>query len=264
MKLSLTAHTFVFAGGLCVACSILVSASAVGLREMQEQNRILDRRYNVLQAAGLIDYGERMSADEINEIFEDRITGAVIELETGEEDPDADPDGFDQRAQRNDPSTSRSAPTNPAGVRRVPDKALVYYVYDGDNKDIIVLPIEGEGLWSTLYGYLALDADTRTIRGLTFYEHGETPGLGGEVDNPNWKDEWPGRKAFDDDWEPVIEVARGSVGPPDEDPHQVDGLAGATITARGVTHMLQFWLGEHGFQPLLERLRDELGEAQDA
>ncbi len=121
---------------------------------------------------------------------------------------------------------------------------------------MLVLPVEGYGLWSTLYGFLALDADTKTIRGLTYYQHLETPGLGGEVDNPSWKALWPGRVAFDETGAPVISVIKGRAGSPQDDPYRVDGLSGATITSRGVTNMLQFWLGEAGFGPYLERFRE--------
>ena len=121
----------------------------------------------------------------------------------------------------------------------------------------LILPIEGKGLWSTLYGFIALAPDTTTIQGITFYEHGETPGLGGEVDNPTWKALWVGRRAYDDDWQPAIEVMKGFAGPAAEDPNRVDGLSGSTLTARGVTNLVQFWLGENGFDPFLERLRAE-------
>ena len=115
------------------------------------------------------------------------------------------------------------------------------------------------GLWSTLYGYVALEGDAQTILGLTFYQHGETAGLGGEVDNPRWKALWPGRKAFDEDWEPKIAVIKGSAGPPEEAPYQVDGLSGATLTCNGVTNALHFWLGEPGFGPFLARYRAKEG-----
>jgi len=121
---------------------------------------------------------------------------------------------------------------------------------------MVVLPVEGKGLWSTLYGFLALDKDVNTIKGLTFYQHGETPGLGGEVDNPKWKALWPGRKAFGDDGQPKIAVIKGQAGPVAEDPYQVDGLSGATITARGVSHLVQFWLGTHGFGPYLKQFKE--------
>ena len=119
-----------------------------------------------------------------------------------------------------------------------------------------VIPIEGYGLWSTLYGFLAIGRDGNTIRGLTFYQHGETPGLGGEVDNPKWKALWPGRSAYDDAGNPAIRVVKGNAGNAQETPHQVDGLSGATITSNGVSTMLEFWLGEQGFRKYLQRFQE--------
>ncbi len=179
----------------------------------------------------------------------------VVDLATGDELPDVDPETFDQRKNSLDPETSRAAGKNLAGVERVPNQALVYRLEDEDALGLLVLPIEGKGLWSTLYGFIALDADLETIKGITFYEHKETPGLGGEVDNPKWKALWTDRRAFGEDHEPRIEVIRGRAGPPSDDPHRVDGLAGATMTSRGVGRLVRFWLGEAGFGTYLETLR---------
>ena len=98
---------------------------------------------------------------------------------------------------------------------------------------------------------------SNTIKGITYYKHGETPGLGGEVDNQNWKDKWPGRKAFDASGKVVIALIKGSAGSAEENPHQVDGLSGATLTSRGVTNMLDFWLSDMGYGPYLEKFRAE-------
>jgi Na+-transporting NADH:ubiquinone oxidoreductase subunit C len=106
-----------------------------------------------------------------------------------------------------------------------------------------------------MYGYIVLEKDLNTIGGLTFYKHGETPGLGGEVDNPKWKARWPGRKAFSEKLTPAIRVSKGQIGSPDEDPYRVDALSGATITSNGVTFLLEFWLGENGFGPYISKLR---------
>ncbi len=255
-----TSYTIGFSAAVCVVCSLLVSSAAVGLRARQLQNIELDRKRNVLMVAGFIEPTEVPSAEQIDALFEG-IEQVVVDRVTGEE-TDISPDGFDQQVVASDLDMSQRAPANAAGVRRLPDYVLVYKVYEDDRLDQVVIPIEGMGLWSTLYGFLSLDSDGRTIRGITFYEHAETPGLGGEIDNPRWRDRWEGRLAYDDQWEPRIEVIKGRAGPPQEDPFHVDGLSGATITARGVGHLVQFWLGENGLGPYLAQLRErgELGE----
>lgn len=270
MQLSPTAYTFAFAAAVCLVCSILVSTAAVGLRDIQERNRLLDRRQNVLAAAGLIEPGERPPAREVDAMFEERIEAMAVDMVTGENLPEIEAADYDAAAMRRDPEQHRAVPRNPAGVSRIPDYMVVYYVYDEDGvedgeRESLVLPIEGDGLWSTLYGYIAMEMDMQTVRGITFYAHEETPGLGGEVDDPDWQANWEGREIYDENWEPTLEVVQGEdVGPPEEEPHRVDGLSGATITARGVHNMIHFWMGDEGFGPLLKRLREEQGEIDDA
>ena len=249
-------YTILFAAAVCVVCAILVSTSAVTLADRQQRNALLDKRKNVLLAAGVISPSESPDAEEINRRFES-VKAVVIDLRTSEPAAEIDSTTFDQQKEKLDPANSRAAPPNNAGIKRLPNHATVYQVMNDQGEvQMLVLPIEGYGLWSTLYGFLALGADTKTIHGLTYYQQGETPGLGGEVDNPSWKALWPGRIAYDENWEPAIAVIKGAAGPPEEAPHQVDGLSGATITSRGVTYMLHFWLGENGFGPYLRRFRE--------
>lgn len=250
-------YIVMFAAAVCVVCSIFVSSAAVLLKDQQETNAILDRQQKVLGVAGLVEPGEKISADETAKRFKENIEAVVVELESGEPAADIEPNIFDQQQAMNDPERSRAAPENPAKVRRLPTHGLVYQVKKDGKVEALILPVEGKGLWSTLYGYLALDKDARTIRGITFFKHGETPGLGGEIENPSWTKLWLGRFAFDEDWEPKISVKKGQAGPAAEDPYHVDGLSGATITSRGVTHLVQFWLGEHGFGPYLKQYRSE-------
>ena len=249
------AYNLMFAAAVCVVCAIVVSTSAVALQDLQAANAALEKRRNVLVAAGLAESDERPPAEEIDARFQ-AIRAVVIDVATGEEVADIDPDAFDDRAAAADQDTSRAAGDNPARIARVAHHTVVYELRDaGGALELVILPISGMGLWSTLYGFVAFDADLQTIRGITYYEHLETPGLGGEVDNPRWKALWPGRRAFGDDDEVRIEVIRGRAGPAADDPYRVDGLAGATMTSRGVTNMLRFWLGGEGFRPYLERLR---------
>jgi len=252
-------YVVLFAAAVCVFCSIFVASAAVMLKERQQANKTLDVQKKVLVVAGLMAEGEKLDADEVRRRFDKNVNPRLIDLATGQLIEDADAAHFDQRAAAADPATSRPAPPNRAKVMRLPNQARVFEVVSDGALEALILPIEGKGLWSTLYGYLALAPDTRTISGITFYEHGETPGLGGEVDNPRWKALWSGRRAYDDDWQPAISVVKGRAGPPDQDPYRVDGLSGATITSRGVSNLLAFWLGEDGFAPYLAQVRAQRG-----
>lgn len=253
-------YIVLFALAVCGVCSIFVAASAVSLKERQEHNKTLDVQKKVLALAGLMGDGENLSDAEITSRFERNIEQHVIDMSTGNYNELVDGRTFDQRAAAADPDTSRAAPPNLAKVQRVPNNAAVFHVKDAEGDvEALILPIHGKGLWSTLYGFISLGADLQTIQGITFYEHGETPGLGGEVDNPRWKELWKGRRAFDQNGDVAIQVKKGRAGPPDTDPFQVDGLSGATITSRGVTNTLAFWLGDNGFGAYLDQFRAEKG-----
>ena len=255
-------HTVAFSAAVCVVCAVLVSTAAVSLRDRQAANVELDRRRNVLVAAGTVRENERLPPDEVERLFAD-FEVAVVDMRSGQEDPSFDAGGYDARRAQGDPQSSRPVPRNDAQVSRIPHRLLVYKKREATGRlELLVLPVEGMGLWSTMYGYLALGPDLSTVRGLTYYEHGETPGLGGEVDNARWKALWPGRRVFDAQGRAAIEVARGAAGPPDVEPHRVDGLSGATITSRGVTAMLRFWLGDEGFGPYLERIGKDVADGQ--
>jgi Na+-transporting NADH:ubiquinone oxidoreductase subunit C len=257
MQRNTLGYAVLFATAICVVCAVIVSSSAVALKPRQDRNADLERKKNVLLAAGLATEGEPLSPDEIEARF-GAVDAVAVDLKTGEEDPEFDLARYDQNKALSDPDASYAAPPNAAKVTRLPNRAVVYQLRDdAGNLDMLVLPVEGMGLWSTLYGFLALDTDLNTIRGITFYKHGETAGLGGEVDNPRWKALWLDRKAFDEYGEPAIAVIRGRAGPPAEDPHNVDGISGATLTGRGVGEFLRFWLGDAGFGPYLDRLRGE-------
>lgn len=134
-------------------------------------------------------------------------------------------------------------------------QAPVYLVMDGGRTEQVILPIEGAGLWSTMYGYLAVEDDGNTVRGLRFYRHAETPGLGDQVDKPAWREQWQGKKLYDVSGEPQIEVVKGPA--PDDSDYQIDGLAGATLTGRGVSLFVRHWIGDEGYGPYLRSLGEE-------
>lgn len=253
-----TRYTIVFAAIVCVICAALVSVTAVSLQPRQKANARLYMEKNVLVAAGLVQPGQSVSRNEIEAIFSRYIRARLVDLATGELLPEdkVDARNYDQRAARNDPATSRRAPTNVAGIRRVPNHAVVYFVMKDDQVDQLVIAVEGLGMWGTIYGFLSLAPDGNTIRGLTYYEHRETPGLGGEIGNPAWLALWRDRKSYDAKGKTGITVIKGPAGPAAQDPLHVDGISGATITSNAVTYLMRFWLDEHGYGPFLKRFRE--------
>lgn len=133
--------------------------------------------------------------------------------------------------------------------------APVYLVMDGARVEQVILPVEGAGLWATMYGFLAVENNGNTVLGLQFYDHGETPGLGDKIDKPAWREKWQGKKLYGPDGEPRIEVIKGPA--PDGSEYEIDGLAGATLTGRGVSNLVRYWIGDQGYGPYLKALSEE-------
>lgn len=238
---------------LCVVCSILVSAAAIGLRPQQAANKLLEKQRNILQVAGLLQPGA-----DVDQLFADKIIPRAVDLESGAFTDAVDPVAYDAIAAARDPelSTAVAAEEDIASIKRKATYATVYLVKGAGEGDIqtVIIPVHGYGLWSTLYGFLALKPNGDEIVGLQFYAHAETPGLGGEVDNPNWRAQWNGKELFGDEGALNIEIVKtGATGP-----HQIDGLAGATLTSRGVHNLVRYWAGENGFGPFLKKLPEEL------
>lgn len=235
---------------LCIVCAVIVSTAAVALRSKQQFNQELDRKTNILEVAQL--YKPDM---DVNETFESTFTPRVVNLETGEYSDEHDPATYAAFESRRDPAASRtlSGEKDPAGLTRVETYSTVYLVGDPDDPEQIILPIRGQGLWGLMRGFLSVEGDGNTIVGITYYEHAETPGLGGEVNNPRWQAQWEGKEIFDDQGEldPAIRLVKGGA----DEKTEVDSLSGATLTSRGVTNMLQFWLSPEGFGDYLARFR---------
>lgn len=243
---------------LCLVCSLAVSASAVLLRPLQEKNADLALKREILAVAELLQPGAN-----VERLFAERVDTRILDLASGQF-TDLDPAGFNQRKAARDPATSLAVPAEQdiARLRSRAKLAPVYLIRSGERLERIVLPVHGSGLWSTMYGLLALDADGRTIKGMSFYEQGETAGLGAEIESPGWLDRWRGKQALDEQGRVRFELVKGGVNPADPDSrYQVDALAGATLTSDGVTNLIRYWLSDNGFGPYLERVRAGGGNA---
>lgn len=254
--------TFLVAFLLCLVCSIIVSTAAVVLKPLQVANKAKDFKINILKAGGLYDQGI-VDGKSIEEMFE-AVTTKIVDLDSGDYSDTIDPSSFDQRKASKDPALSESLTPEEdiAKINRRENYSEVYLVTDGDEIKKVILPIKGYGLWSTLYGFISLESDLNTVSGITFYEHAETPGLGGEIDNPNWKAQWNGKEVYQDGVgsSVAITVLKGKVdGTTPDKEHKVDGLSGATLTGRGVDNLVKFWMGDMGYAKYLDKLKS--GEA---
>ncbi len=254
------AKTVGVALGVCIVCSIFVSTAAVALKSRQDKNKALEKRKNILLAGGLLD--PKGSAD-IEAVFKEKIQPVFVDLETAKQltvdnlPEGLDPKTYDIKKAAKDPALSAVIPGDKdlAGIKRKPNLIQLYMVKEGGTIARVIFPIYGKGLWSTMYGFFCLDRDLKTVKGLTFYEHGETPGLGGEVDNVSWKASWKEKTAYDDGGKWILEVIKGKAASGSKT--QIDGLSGATITTRGVDNTIKYWFGADGYGPYIEKLRKE-------
>ena len=239
---------------VCLICSLVVSASAVSLRDLQKENKLNDKRIKILQVADI--YNPNISiAEQFSELeskFIDFNTGLMMD-----EYNNFSIDDYDQIVVTKDPNLSSKVPTSEdiAIIKNRENVGKIYILRDEIGTiDKLVLPIRGYGLWGTLYGYISIEDDFNTVSGIEFYDHKETPGLGAEVDNPKWKAQWKGKKIYKDN-KVNLAVIKGKVEAEDsESSYKIDGLSGATITSRGVTNMVAYWFGESGYSSLLREL----------
>lgn len=234
---------------VCLVCSIIVSGAAVGLRSLQNDNAALDKMSNILTAAGLAD----QAAGDIAGTYDKLVEEKFVDLATGEyvANPNegmTKPYNMYGKVSK-DKDTSTKVEGN-VGFSRRANIANIYHIKDVSGEvSRVILPIHGSGLWDLMYGFLALDADGNTVRELIYYQHKETPGLGGEVQNPAWQALWNGKKLFNNG-EVAIQVKKQAG---TQNPYAVDALSGATLTSNGVQNTLSYWLGDNGFGPYLQR-----------
>ena len=264
--------TIAIAVSLCLVCAVLVSFAAVALKPLQVNNKEADMKKNILDVAGLLEEGA-----DINAAFAEKIEAKIVDLETGDYVENINANEYDQRKAAKDPAQSVAIPKEKdiAHIRVKAKYAKVFLVKEGGAIKSIILPMNGYGLWSTLYGFLSVDPDGQTVQSINFYDQAETPGLGGEVVNPNWRALWKGKKVYAETDQPSLEkglITEADIGEPalslikgvvdntkPGSQYQVDGLAGATLTSTGVTNLVRYWMSNEGFAPYLKKVRTVKG-----
>lgn len=240
------ANTLIVAIGLSLVCSILVATTAVLLKPVQQRNEDEFRQRIILEVAGLMQ--PDVSIDTLFAAIETR----MVDVESGDYVTDLS-------AADTELSVAIPAESDIANIRQRTVYSPVYLVREGGELQQIILPVYGSGLWSTMYGYLSVGTDGNTVNGLRFYSHAETPGLGDQVDKPAWRAQWVGKQLYDDNGVARIEVIRG-VSQDRDSPYEIDGMSGATLTGRGVSQLVRFWVGPQGFGPYLQKIQSLEGE----
>ena len=234
MNTSSNGYVMGFAIGVCVVISAALAMTANSLKPIQDEAAEFDRQKNVMVAAGLVEPADPRSPDVLKKLYVDRVQEAVVNTKTGEV---LTGKSAKDAAQMNKDAALSDKDDKGAGNRF----RVVATTKGADGKiEAVVLPISGKGLWSTIYGYLALEGDLEKVRGVTFYKHGETPGLGGECENPVWCAQWKGKSIRDGGKLVGVKVKKGKVDPAiaEEKAHKVDGLSGATITSDGISRFV--------------------------
>ncbi|MGY8749975.1 MAG: Na(+)-translocating NADH-quinone reductase subunit C [Pirellulales bacterium] len=265
-------NTFLVATVLCLLCAFVVSAASVTLRPLQLANAQKDRRSNILQVSGFTP--EAIEEDGgVKKVFESRFEVRIVDLDTGN-DAQAECQAAMDKAKDRVVNLSEeydqlwASKTNPnkglseklekkadvCGIKSREKFSEVFIMNSVDGKpELYVFPVRGNGLWSLMQGYLAVKPDFQTVVGLTFYQQAETPGLGGEVQNPDWKALWIDKKIYEDG---AVKLAVIKGNKPGND-YGVDALSGATITSNGVTNMIDFWMGDKGFGPYIKQMQNQ-------
>ena len=253
-----TVKTFLTVFVLCLICSIFVAGVTVSLKKKKKKAKALDKQSNIVLVSGLKYDADK---DDVAEIFKNHIETKILDLQTGEFLPEGkikDPENFDyvSASKKAEYRVDIDKSIYKLGIASR-SKYMPVYVARDDQKNIVsyILPIYGQGLWSTLYGMLSVTSKGNEIVGINFYEHGETPGLGGEISNPLWTAKWKGKHVYLND--KIVRVVKGSAADGEEGTVQVDGISGATLTGTGVTNSLAYWLSKNGYKPFLDKLIGE-------
>ena len=244
-------YVFGFASVICVVCALGVASTSLGLRDLQDLNKLRDTRGAVLGSLGLPEDGHAMEGEEIDRLWEERVTLVVIDGEghvVNSEKADLNGDGI------TDEADLVLAMEQVKGTDRSPALLAVYQRVDDDRVAAYAFPVYGKGLWGPISGYISLEPDGETVKGATFFAPKETPGLGAEITEPPFQDQWAGKKIADADGnaKPIKVLKAGAVCKGDEI-FCVDGVSGATITTRGADQMVK--LGIECYHPYFDSIR---------
>ncbi|MEE9572166.1 MAG: NADH:ubiquinone reductase (Na(+)-transporting) subunit C [Candidatus Neomarinimicrobiota bacterium] len=212
-----------FMAGITIVLGFLLSFTATSLKDKQDFNIEIDSKKNILRSLNIpADQSQKLSQNDIQKLYDEEITTIYIDE---------------------------------SGIKSDEGVLSVYIAKDSGQPTGYSIPISGKGLWSTIYGYIALEPDANTVKGITFYQHGETPGLGGELEKEWFTSNYKGKHIYNEEGELVsIQIIKGQVNKNDINAiHQVDGISGSTLTGNGMNKFIANDLNI--YKPFLDRIK---------
>ena len=213
-------YTLIFAMAITIVLAFFLSLADSSLKEKYEKNVEVDIRKNILISLGFSPTDVLlMNNENVESIFQNSIVGFVVD-NSGSIVDNKFPQDIDPNVDLN-----------------------LYPIYKRVSNNITEgysIPISGKGLWGTMFGYFSIEPDGSTAKGITFYQHIETPGLGGEVDKPWFQNNFVGKRFVDENGTLIgIQTVKGQVDDTSKEAyHLVDGISGATMTSRGLNQFL--------------------------
>ncbi len=234
-------YIIIFSSVLTVVLGGLLAFAAVSLRPEQQRQEDMFKKKSILNS--VMEIGPE---DDILKIYGENIKSIVVDI-NGKEITESEGVAL----------VAEDVPVGKEYKKDAKDRLYPVFEIKGSNgeAEAYILPIYGNGLWDRIYGYLALEKDCNTIKGVVFDHIGETPGLGARITEKGFQQRFIGKTIFDDNGRLVgVTVLKGESTNP-TDPHQVDGLSGATITAKGVEAMIFAYM--ENYQGFFRKVKSE-------
>lgn len=222
-------YILIYAGALTIVCGGLLAFAAEGLKERQQFNVALEQKKNILATVTTLEEGQ-----DVNVLYAQRVNEFVIDF-SGNIKDGVKPQDVNLAAEYKKSAENRLLPVYEFKNESDPNKV-----------DYVVLPVYGYGLWNDIWGFVALESDMNTIRGVKFDHKGETPGLGARIaSDSELQDRYKGKSIYEGDKLVSVTMMKGEGNDYSDDKHKVDGMSGATLTAKGVNNMLSDYLASY-------------------
>ena len=222
-------YIIIFASILTIVCGGLLALASEGLKEKQQFNIALEQKKNILSTVRTLEEGQS-----IDSLYSQQVKEFVIDHE-GNVKKGIQPKDVILAVEYKKPAEQRLLP-----VYEFKNES------DSTKVDYVVLPVYGYGLWNDIWGYVALESDMNTIRGVKFDHKGETPGLGARIESDaEVQARYKGKSIYEDSKLVSVTMMKGEGNDYSDHPHRVDGMSGATLTAKGVNNMLKDYLSSY-------------------